>query len=128
MVSTFKSFTALFCTLICQGTTTGAIYGDGTYFATDASYSLDYAPPLASGQRQLLVAEVRRVRVCICFHYLSACRLAYYFIHQLEDDILIIGHELLLTHADPAGCCWSLYSGEKRNESESDGVHCEYCS
>ncbi len=45
--------------LICQGTTTGAIYGDGTYFARDSSYSLDYALPLASGQKQMLVAEVR---------------------------------------------------------------------
>jgi hypothetical protein len=41
-----------------QGTTTGAMYGDGTYFARDASYSLDFACTIASGQKQLLVAEV----------------------------------------------------------------------
>ena len=42
-----------------QGKATGAIYGDGTYFARDASYSLNHALPLALGQNQMLVAEVR---------------------------------------------------------------------
>jgi poly [ADP-ribose] polymerase 7/11/12/13 len=40
------------------GTTTGAIYGNGSYFARDAVYSKDYACSLPSGQRKMLVAEV----------------------------------------------------------------------
>ena len=41
-----------------SATTTGAIYGDGTYFARDAVYSMDYACNLPSGQRKMLVAKV----------------------------------------------------------------------
>lgn len=40
------------------GASTGAIYGDGSYFARDAAYSHDYARRLPSGQRQMLVVEV----------------------------------------------------------------------
>jgi hypothetical protein len=59
MLNLFWSYFQAIMPVICQGTTTGAIYGDGTYFARDASYSLDYACTLASGQKQMLVAEVR---------------------------------------------------------------------
>jgi hypothetical protein len=39
-----------------------SIYGDGTYFARDSKYSDEgpYACTLASGKKQMLVAEVRR--------------------------------------------------------------------
>ena len=43
---------------LLAGTATGAIYGDGTYFARDASYSHNYASRLPSGQRQMLVVDV----------------------------------------------------------------------
>lgn len=41
-----------------SGSTTGAIYGDGTYFARDASYSHSYAAQLSGGRRQMIMAEV----------------------------------------------------------------------
>ena len=40
------------------GSSTGAIWGDGTYFARDASYSHRLAGQLPSGKRQMLVNEV----------------------------------------------------------------------
>ena len=40
------------------GSTSGAFYGDGTYFAHDASYSDNASCRLASGQNQMLIAEV----------------------------------------------------------------------
>jgi hypothetical protein len=40
------------------GSSTGAIWGDGTYFARDASYSHRFAGLLPSGKRQMLVNEV----------------------------------------------------------------------
>ena len=43
---------------LLAGTATGAIYGDGTYFARDACYSNNYASRLPSGQRQMLVVDV----------------------------------------------------------------------
>ena len=43
---------------LLAGTATGALYGDGTYFARDASYSNNYASRLPSGQRQMLVVDV----------------------------------------------------------------------
>ena len=52
-----NSDTAGFLPLLA-GSVTGAIWGDGTYFARDASYSHDYAARLSSGQRQMLVVEV----------------------------------------------------------------------
>ncbi len=39
---------------LLSGTTTGAIWGDGTYFARDASYSDAYACRLPSGQKQVV--------------------------------------------------------------------------
>ena len=41
-----------------SGSSTGAIWGDGTYFARDASYSHNYAGQLPSGKRQMLLNEV----------------------------------------------------------------------
>ena len=41
-----------------SGDRTGAIWGDGTYFARDARYSHDYASTLPSGQKQMIVADV----------------------------------------------------------------------
>jgi hypothetical protein len=38
---------------LLAGSTTGALWGDGTYFARDASYSDSYACRLASGQKQV---------------------------------------------------------------------------
>jgi hypothetical protein len=38
---------------LLSGTTTGALWGDGTYFARDASYSDAYACRLPSGQKQV---------------------------------------------------------------------------
>lgn len=43
---------------LLSGTCTGAIYGDGTYFARDASYSDDYAVRVDSGLRQMLLVDV----------------------------------------------------------------------
>ena len=43
---------------LLAGEATGAVWGDGTYFARDAKYSDDYACTLPSGQKQMLVAEV----------------------------------------------------------------------
>jgi poly [ADP-ribose] polymerase 7/11/12/13 len=44
---------------LLSGTSTGAIHGDGTYFARDARYSNNgYARSLPTGQKQLIVAEV----------------------------------------------------------------------
>ena len=50
---------------LLAGSTTGALYGDGTYFARDAQYSHNYARRLATGQRQMLVAEVAIGRSCV---------------------------------------------------------------
>jgi hypothetical protein len=47
------SDTAGFLPLL-SGTKTGALWGDGTYFARDASYSDSYACRLPSGQKQVL--------------------------------------------------------------------------
>ena len=43
---------------LLSGTTVGAIWGDGTYFARDAKYSDDFALRLPNGLRQVLVADV----------------------------------------------------------------------
>jgi hypothetical protein len=43
---------------LLSGSVTGAIYGDGTYFARDAKYSDDYAKRLPNGQKQMLLVEV----------------------------------------------------------------------
>jgi hypothetical protein len=44
---------------LVSGAPVGAQYGNGTYFARDASYSnAGYANVLATGQKQLIVAEV----------------------------------------------------------------------
>ena len=48
--SIVNSDTAGFLPLL-SGTTTGALWGDGTYFARDASYSDAYACRLSSGQK-----------------------------------------------------------------------------
>jgi poly [ADP-ribose] polymerase 7/11/12/13 len=40
------------------GTSTGAIWGDGTYFARDARYSDDYARTLPSGDKQMMLVDV----------------------------------------------------------------------
>lgn len=40
------------------GTSTGAVYGDGTYFARDASYSDGFARTLPTGQKQMLLVNV----------------------------------------------------------------------
>jgi len=40
------------------GTSTGAIWGDGTYFARDAGYSNYYARTLASGDKQMMLVDV----------------------------------------------------------------------
>ena len=55
--SIIQSNTAGFLPMLA-GSTTGALYGDGTYFASSASYSNNYACRLASGQKQMLIAEV----------------------------------------------------------------------
>jgi hypothetical protein len=47
-----NSDTAGFLPLL-SGTTTGALWGDGTYFARDATYSDAYACRLPSGQKQV---------------------------------------------------------------------------
>ena len=52
-----NSDTAGFLPLLA-GTCRGAVWGNGTYFARDASYSDDYAAVLSSGQRQMLAVEV----------------------------------------------------------------------
>jgi poly [ADP-ribose] polymerase 7/11/12/13 len=41
-----------------SGSRVGALYGEGTYFARDASYSNNFACILPNGQRQMLAAEV----------------------------------------------------------------------
>jgi hypothetical protein len=43
---------------LLAGTSTGALHGDGTYFARDAHYSHTYANTLPNGQKQMIVAEV----------------------------------------------------------------------
>jgi len=43
---------------LLAGVATGAIWGDGTYFARDARYSDDYAYRLPSGWKQMLAAKV----------------------------------------------------------------------
>ena len=43
---------------LLSGTATGALYGDGSYFARDAKYSNNYARRLSNGQRQLLLVDV----------------------------------------------------------------------
>ena len=43
---------------LLSGTVTGAIHGDGTYFARDAKYSDHYARQLPSGQKQMLLVDV----------------------------------------------------------------------
>ena len=43
---------------LLSGTSTGAIFGDGCYFARDSKYSDDYANTLPSGQKQMLVVDV----------------------------------------------------------------------
>ena len=43
---------------LLAGTSTGAIWGDGTYFARDAKYSNEYARRLASGKKQMLLVDV----------------------------------------------------------------------
>lgn len=43
---------------LLSGTATGAIWGDGTYFARDARYSNDYARRLPSGQKQMILCDV----------------------------------------------------------------------
>ena len=40
------------------GTSTGAKYGNGTYFARDAKYSDDYARTLPSGDKQMILVDV----------------------------------------------------------------------
>jgi poly [ADP-ribose] polymerase 7/11/12/13 len=40
------------------GTSTGAIWGNGTYFARDARYSNDYARTLPSGDKQMMLVDV----------------------------------------------------------------------
>ena len=40
------------------GTSTGAIWGDGTYFARDAGYSNYYARTLASGDKHMMLVDV----------------------------------------------------------------------
>lgn len=40
------------------GTSTGALYGNGTYFARDACYSDTYARTLPTGQKQMLLVNV----------------------------------------------------------------------
>lgn len=40
------------------GTSTGAIWGNGTYFARDAKYSDDYARTLPSGDKQMILVDV----------------------------------------------------------------------
>eukprot|EP00729_Bicosta_minor_P022308 gene22308-9600_t len=43
---------------LLSGTSVGAIFGEGTYFARDAKYSDAYALCLETGQKQLLVVDV----------------------------------------------------------------------
>ena len=43
---------------LMSGSTTGAIWGDGAYFARDAKYSHDYAATLPTGQKQMFVVQV----------------------------------------------------------------------
>ena len=44
---------------LLAGTSTGAMYGDGSYFARDAKYSdCGYAKTLPNGQKQMLVVDV----------------------------------------------------------------------
>ena len=43
---------------LLSGSATGAVHGDGVYFARDASYSHNYAVKLPGGRRQMLVASV----------------------------------------------------------------------
>ena len=59
MVSGFKP--------LLSGSVTGAIHGDGTYFARDASYSDSYARTLPSGQKQIKMLLVD-VMVGRCTH------------------------------------------------------------
>lgn len=50
---------------LLSGTSVGAIWGDGTYFARDAQYSdSGYACTLPSGQKQLLLVRVLVGRYC----------------------------------------------------------------
>jgi poly [ADP-ribose] polymerase 7/11/12/13 len=43
---------------LLAGTSTGAIWGKGTYFARDARYSDDYARTLPSGHKQMILVDV----------------------------------------------------------------------
>jgi hypothetical protein len=40
------------------GTSTGSIWGNGTYFARDARYSNDYARTLPSGDKKMMLVDV----------------------------------------------------------------------
>ena len=44
--------------VVLAGTSTGSIWGNGTYFARDARYSNDYARTLASGDKQMMLVDV----------------------------------------------------------------------
>jgi hypothetical protein len=65
---------------LLAGTTTGALWGDGTYFARDASYSDTYACRLSSGQKQVssrahFNVEISSAAVCLgsySFGYVKA--------------------------------------------------------
>ena len=65
-----------------QGMTTGALYGDGTYFARDASYSLDYACTMPSGQRRMLVAEVGGPLFAACASTRRRMRVPQRLVHE----------------------------------------------
>jgi len=49
---------------LLAGSSVGAIWGDGTYFARDAAYSDSYAAMLPSGQKQMLLVRVLVGRYC----------------------------------------------------------------
>ena len=65
-----RSDTAGFLPLLA-GTATGAVWGDGTYFARDAGLSDRYAARLSDGLRQMILAQVpageRGGRACAGF-------------------------------------------------------------
>ena len=43
---------------MCVSSLVGALYGDGVYFARNASYSLNYCPPDSTGLSRMYVVKV----------------------------------------------------------------------
>lgn len=76
---------------LLAGSKTGAIWGDGTYFARDARYSDSHARILPNGQKQMLVVEVLLGRWAQGKRGMAKCPLLpgeqYKKYHSLANDV-----------------------------------------